>query len=115
MNKQAINAAHPHRSTNREANERFVHLKGVNMEYDNGRLVRDVTGFVRTDKDGQTYVSFAEGDSRDQFCKARGRTVARRKWFDGKSVPLQQIEKLDGQGHEKVSLYDSALATYMAS
>lgn len=79
---------HPTRSTNRERDERFFHLRNVNVHYDDGRCVRDVTAFTRRAEDGTTYVSFAECDERDQFNRKRGRTVARRKWFSGKRYAM---------------------------
>lgn len=73
--------AHPTRSTNREADERFFHLNVTGQIQ--GRTVKKVTAFSRV-RDGVTYVSFAECDSRDQFDRRVGRNVARRKWFAGK-------------------------------
>jgi hypothetical protein len=106
-------ANHPHRSPDREANERFVHLRDnkqnrEGMEYKRGRHVSDVTAFIRT-ANGVDYVSFAECDSRDQFCRKTGRVVARRKWFNEKRVPLREIEVVLG---EKPSLYEAVLETY---
>lgn len=85
----AMTAAHPTRSTDREADERFFHFKDVDLELPNGRIIRNVTCFTRKDKtDGKYYASFAECDDRDQFCKRTGRTVARRKWFRSPSKRL---------------------------
>lgn len=87
---------YPTRSPDREANERFVHLRKLNIEIQSTvpRLVNNVTAFIRTDKDGQTYVSFAECDARDQFCRRTGRTIARRKWFQKNRVLLEEAETL---------------------
>lgn len=83
-------AAHPTRSTDREADERYYHFKDVDLEMDNGRIVRNVTAFIRKDKtDSAYYASFAECDDRDQFCRRVGRTVARRKWFRSPEKRLQ--------------------------
>jgi hypothetical protein len=104
-------ANHPHRSPDREANERFVHLRNVdNLTPGRKRVVRNVTAFVRT-INGVDYVSFAECDSRDQFCRKTGRVVARRKWFNEKRYPLREIEVVPG---EKPSLYEAVLETYYA-
>lgn len=72
---------HPTRSTDKERDERYYHFRNVEMDYDNGREVRDVTAFVRKDHDDKYYVAYAECDARDGFCRRTGRTVARRKWF----------------------------------
>lgn len=75
----------PHRST--EVEEHFFHRRGLMLVSDKkqyeGRRVEAVTAFVRP-VDGVYYASYAECDSRDQFNRRRGRTVARRKWFAGK-------------------------------
>ena len=91
-----------HRST--KADERYYHHKyqvqpvtGVKDK----RSLSAVTAFARQDKDGIWYVAHAECDSRDQFCRRVGRNVARRKWFNGKRVPLEEIN------------YESALAEYI--
>jgi hypothetical protein len=94
------------RSPNREANERFVHLRKVDRLYTNGRRVNNVTAFIRT-IDGEDFASFAENDERDQFCKRTGRNVARRKWFQGKRTLLQPAV-LDGD-----SLYERAIDTWL--
>lgn len=111
MKEQAKKAVYPTRSPNREANERFVHLRNCNNDYPNGRMVNNVTAFIRT-KDGVDYVSFAECDSRDQFCRQRGRVVARRKWFRDKRVPLTTEGIVNNMVNEKSSLYDRCLDTY---
>lgn len=98
----------------REAHERVLHLRDVNMQYDNGRTVKNVTAFVRR-IDGVDYVSFAENDERDQFSRRVGRTVARRKWFQNKRVPLKKITLADGQATKDARLYDAVYATYMES
>lgn len=102
-----LKVQHPTRSTDREANERFVHLTfgDTVMEYENGRRVKAVTAFIRT-KDGQELVSFAECDERDQFCRKAGRVVARRKWFNEKRTELVPVI-LDND-----TLYDRVLTTY---
>lgn len=97
-----MNTTHSHRSTKPGTDEMFFHLRNVDVEYPNGRFVEDVTAFIRRDKDGQSYVSFAERDIRDQFCRSRGRTVSRRKWFQNKRV------KLDDRGRN----YETVLAKY---
>lgn len=102
------------RSPNREANERFVHLRNVNLVLPNKRTVKHVTAFIRTNE-GADFVSFAENDARDQFCKRTGRTVARRKWFVGKRVPLLRVENVDGLANEPASLYETCLDTYYQS
>ena len=80
---------HPTRSPDREADERFYHLRNTSVQLDNGRTIGNVTAFIRRNKnDGQHYVSFAECDARDQFNRKVGRVVARRKWFNGKRQPL---------------------------
>jgi hypothetical protein len=73
----------PHKSTTTP--EAFHHSR-ASFDADHGRKVQARTAFVRQDRDGQWYVSYAECDERDQFCKKAGRQVARRKWFDGKRV-----------------------------
>jgi hypothetical protein len=109
--------AHPHRSPDREANERFVHLREVDFPSRNGRVIGDVTAFIRTSRPhggtpGVEYVSFAECDARDQFCRKTGRVVARRKWFQNKSVPLLRITAADGLLVEDATLYARVLETY---
>jgi hypothetical protein len=99
---------YPTRSPDREANERFVHLRNCNNSYPNGRMVDNVTAFIRT-IDGVDYVSFAETDIRDQFCRKTGRVVARRKWFNGKRVLL-----VPGGNAQEDRLYERALDTYYA-
>jgi hypothetical protein len=84
MNAVLKKVTHPTRSTNRDADERFFHFRNVNMAYENGRTVRDVTAFIRRLPDGTYAAAYAECDERDAFCRTRGRTVARRKWFAGK-------------------------------
>lgn len=79
---------HPTRSTNREADERFFHINTGELPVGRGRTVQRITAFTRTTPGG-TFVSFAECDSRDQFCKKVGRNVARRKWFAGKRYPIR--------------------------
>ena len=108
---------YPTRSPDREANERFVHLRnlpypgeGVGLKGD--RTVTNVTAFVRN-IDGTEYVSFAECDSRDQFCRRTGRVIARRKWFNEKRTPL--LEGTRGgtdPGGNSSTLYDRVLDTY---
>lgn len=104
----------PHRSTNREANERFVHFQphspGHGFGINEDRNISHVTAFIRT-KDGVDYVSFAECDARDQFNRRRGRTIARRKWFDGKRVVLQDSQVWDNPD-KGMSLYDRAFDTW---
>lgn len=75
---------HPHRSPDKDADEQFYHLRDVNQTYTNGRTVAHATAFVRKGADGLYAVAIAECDERDQFDRRRGRTVARRKWFQGK-------------------------------
>jgi hypothetical protein len=104
----------PHRSTNREANERFVHLNITYPGHDFGtkmdRKISHVTAFVRT-KDGVEYVSFAECDARDQFSRRVGRNVARRKWFAGKrTVLMTGYEFLSPE--KQMPLYDRVFDTW---
>lgn len=82
--------SHPHKSTTQQ--EEFYHKVWDNnsccdIPGDDGevkRSIQAVTAFAR--KMGEDwYVSYAECDWRDQFCKATGRVVARRKWFAGKN------------------------------
>lgn len=72
--------------------ERYHHLRNVEIEYDNGRTVTNVTAFIRQDDSGQWCASFAECDSRDHFDRRRGRCVARRKWFQGNRVLVKSPE-----------------------
>jgi hypothetical protein len=102
---------HPTRSPDREANERFVHLRNKFIETGSGRHVRNVTAFVRT-IDGVEYVSFAECDERDQFCRRTGRVIARRKWFQGKRTRLATIEMVEAHTTQPVNLYDRVVHTY---
>lgn len=99
------------KSTNFDANERFIHLRNVNMAYENGRVVKDVTAFVRV-VNGKDFVSFAECDDRDQFCKAAGRNVARRKFFQGKRQPLITIETVSDNTSQRAKLYEEVSKTY---
>jgi hypothetical protein len=91
MNTVTVNR--PTRSTNRDRDERFFHIKPRNegevwVLNDGQRTISRITAFTRKDKDGKVYASYAECDERDQFCKRVGRTVARRKWFAGKRIEL---------------------------
>lgn len=75
---------HKHISTTTP--ERYFHIRSfaVAGKPSNPRGVQAITAFARQDKDGKWYISQAECDYRDQFCRKTGRTVARRKWFAGK-------------------------------
>lgn len=67
--------SHPFRSTTHE--ERFYHLKGEN---DYWRVKRNVTLFARKEN-GMWHGCIAICHTNDAFCRRRGRTVARRKYF----------------------------------
>lgn len=90
---RATKVAHPHKSTTTP--ELYFHKtwknEVLNIPTGNSegeRSIQAVTAFAR--KVGEDwYVSYAECDWRDQFCKATGRTVARRKWFAGKKDKLE--------------------------
>lgn len=89
MLKPQLHNQTPHRSTT--TFERYYHMRDLDVTYDNrDRVVTDATFFVRQDKDGKYYLSVAECDSRDQFCRKRGRTIARRKWFQGRRIPIAE-------------------------
>jgi hypothetical protein len=82
---------HPHRST--KVKETYHHLRDVSVlvfgdKPGATRVVTSATAFIRPDKNGQLYASFAECDSRDQFNRKVGRNVARRKWFAGSKVAV---------------------------
>jgi hypothetical protein len=87
---------HPTRSNKKEADERYFHLvpreEGSvwNIEAEGRiRVVKNVTAFVRKDlSNGKYYVAYAECDERDEFNRAVGRNVARRKWFAKKRTAL---------------------------
>lgn len=72
--------------------ERYHHFRDADVEHDNGRVAAHVTAFVREGDDGQMYASFAECDSRDQFNRKRGRTIARRKWFQKNYTPVNSTK-----------------------
>lgn len=60
----------PHKSTTHE--ELFFHVENRG------------TVFFRKEDDGEWRASYALRDKRDQFCRKTGRTIARRKYFQGK-------------------------------
>lgn len=64
-------AARPHKSTTHE--ELFFHINNRG------------TVFFRKEE-GEWRASYALRDPRDQFCRKTGRTIARRKFFQGKVV-----------------------------
>lgn len=84
--KRPSKKSHPHRST--KVPEYFFHMRNVSIPRRNGRVVSDVTAFVRRGPDGVLYAAFAECDQRDQFCREAGRRTARRKWFTMDSQPM---------------------------
>lgn len=49
------------------------------------------TVFCRTDDSGRWFMSTALCHPVDSFSRAKGRAVARRKWFDGKSSIINQF------------------------
>lgn len=81
---------HPYKST--KVAEKYFHLKLPDgkgfLPSNSERVVQAVTGFARQMPDGSWMASFAECDSRDQFCRSTGRNVARRKWFHGKRIAV---------------------------
>jgi hypothetical protein len=86
-----MSTKHPHRST--KVKETYHHARNVSVlvfgdKPGDTRVVDNATAFIRPDKSGQLYASFAECDSRDQFNRKVGRTVARRKWFAGNRVAV---------------------------
>lgn len=113
MKEKTAKKPYPTRSTDRDANERFVHLRPMNPGHGFGtnmdRDISHVTAFIRNDN-GVDYVSFAECDARDQFTRKRGRTIARRKWFSGKKYLLIDSPIWTGEGG--MSLYDRAFDTW---
>jgi len=71
-------AGRPHKSTTHE--ERFYHFRESSVV--NGKKVKGATAFCRKDGDGWL-VSAAFCSARDNWCKATGRTIARRHFFNG--------------------------------
>lgn len=91
-NKKEAKVSHPHRSTTTP--EFFFHLRGVKIPRSRGRFVSDVTAFARPGHlPGTMVVTFAECDSRDQFNRRAGRTVARRKWFNDSGIRAFMLEE----------------------
>lgn len=76
------------------ADERYYHFRFENQPQTGVakkiRSLSAVTAFARQDKEGNWFVSYAECDSRDQFCRRTGRNVARRKWFAGKRSSISE-------------------------
>lgn len=83
-----LKKAIPHRSTTVE--ERFYHQRfnTPRVSGDGKREISHVTAFARPDKEGNWAVSYAECDHRDQFSRRQGRSIARRKYFQGKKFRL---------------------------
>lgn len=77
-------------------NERYYHIEGDLKDKNSSYTMdRRATVYFRqtTNRDeaieGQDWeASFARCHVNDQFCKARGRTAARRKFFSGKKVKI---------------------------
>lgn len=92
--------------------ESYHHLKNVEIEYDNGRVATHVTAIMREGDDGKMYAAFSECSSRDQFCYRTGRSIARRKWFNGDRVeiPSRKFEDVFSAGGYSAWVKPAAVA-----
>lgn len=103
--------SHPHRSIKPGVSEMFFHFqeeKGV--VYKLGRKeIAGGTVFFRQEKPGDVWIgAAAHCSARDQFCKERGRTVARRRYLQGDPDHFR-FDKFEG---EKPT-YEVAKALYL--
>ncbi len=73
-----MKAAAKHQYKSSTHDERFIHF----TKLPEGGRFRAVTVFARKEADGKWYYSFAFCVMADQFCRAMGRKIARRKYFD---------------------------------
>lgn len=88
----------PHKSTTHD--ERFYHvnatLGGVSIE-------KRATVFFRKEDDGTVHASLALCHDNDQFNRRVGRSVSRRKYFQGKR---RKVEEMSYEVAEKMVLDD---------
>lgn len=85
--------------------ERYYHIKDA-IEIEDRRYIKGYkacTVFMRKEQDGW-YVSIARCSEYGNFCKRQGRSIAHRKYFQGKCFKLSD---------DAVPNYDTASAVYM--
>lgn len=92
----------PHKSTTHD--ERFYHVK---IPLNNGAVhllqEKRATVFFRKESDGTVHASLALCHDNDQFNRRLGRTVSRRKYFQGKR---HKVEEMSYEAAEKIVLDD---------
>lgn len=93
---------HPHKSTTEGVTELYFHIREPHVSK-KGKRFKAATIFARCEGEGTWFMSIARCSEEDNFCKANGRSIARRKWAHGKS----QMHDRDNKPN-----YDVAVALY---
>lgn len=88
--------------------ERFYHIKERHTDT-SGKTYIAGTVFMR-EFDGTWYASVARCSESDNFCKATGRNVARRRWFK----LAREVDINKGLTEVKAPSYEAAVALYKA-
>lgn len=96
---------HTHKSTKEGVMELYFHIREPHVSK-KGKRFKAATVFARNAPDGLWYMSIARCSEEDNFSKATGRSVARRKWFAQFPRP-DGFRWIDGK-----PAYDDAVALY---
>lgn len=97
--------AHPHKSTKEGVTELYFHIREPHVSK-KGKRFKAATVFARNSLDGLWYISIARCSEGDNFSKASGRSIARRKWF-AVGVERHAFAWVDNK-----PTYDDAVALY---
>ncbi len=91
-----------HKSTKEGVTELYFHIREPHTSK-KGKKFKAATVFARNEDNGLWYISIARCSEGDNFCKADGRSIARRKWALGNSQAHVRDDKPN---------YDVAVALY---
>ncbi len=90
-----------HKSTKEGVTELYFHIREPHTSK-KGKKFKAATVFARNEDNGLWYMSIARCSEEDNFCKAEGRSISRRKWMLGNSI----------NNYDNKPNYDVAVALY---
>lgn len=73
---------HTHKSTKEGVTELYFHIREPHTSK-KGKKFKAATAFARDEGDGLWRMSVARCSEEDNFCRASGRSIARRKYMQG--------------------------------
>lgn len=99
-------ATHPHKSTKEGVTELYFHIREPHVSK-KGKRFKAATMFARSEGEGNWFMSIARCSEGDNFCKASGRSIARRKLFNSANKADSDFAWLKDK-----PTYDYAVALY---